>query len=59
MRLLISSFFAAFSFMAAAQNASPRNRINQSADKIEQTVIEWRRDFHAHPELGTHEVRTA
>ena len=26
---------------------------------IEPKIIEWRRDFHSHPELGNHEVRTA
>lgn len=30
-----------------------------AADKIEQKVIDWRRDFHANPELGNREFRTA
>lgn len=29
------------------------------ADKLEQKVITWRRDFHANPELGNREFRTA
>jgi amidohydrolase len=33
--------------------------VSQAADKIESKVIEWRRDFHQHPELGNSEVRTA
>ncbi|MEO5947664.1 MAG: amidohydrolase [Chitinophagaceae bacterium] len=30
-----------------------------AADKIESKCIEWRRDFHEHPELGNSEKRTA
>ena len=26
---------------------------------IQEDIIEWRRDFHMHPELGFHEVRTS
>ncbi len=33
--------------------------ISKKADAIEQKVITWRRDFHEHPELGNHEVRTS
>ncbi len=36
-----------------------KSKISSSADAIEQKVITWRRDFHAHPELGNMEVRTA
>lgn len=42
-----------------AQNESLKLKISQSADKVEPKVIEWRRDFHAHPELGNQEIRTA
>lgn len=42
-----------------AQNASLRARINPEAKKLEQKIIQWRRDFHEHPELGNREVRTA
>lgn len=27
--------------------------------RLQPEMVEWRRDFHQHPELGTHEVRTA
>ncbi|MBK8321930.1 MAG: amidohydrolase [Betaproteobacteria bacterium] len=30
-----------------------------AADRLEEKVVAWRRDFHAHPELGNREVRTA
>ena len=33
--------------------------LDQKALDIEQKVIEWRRDFHQHPELGNEEVRTS
>ena len=33
--------------------------IAAAADRIEQKVIAWRRDFHQNPELGNREVRTA
>jgi len=34
-------------------------QVNESAKEIEGQVIEWRRDFHEHPELGNEEIRTA
>ncbi len=33
--------------------------IDNEASKIESSVIEWRRDFHQHPELSNQEFRTA
>jgi amidohydrolase len=36
-----------------------RSTIDQKANSIESKVIDWRRDFHQHPELGNQEVRTA
>ncbi len=39
--------------------SSLRPKIDQSADKIESKVIDWRRDIHQHPELGNQEFRTA
>ncbi|WP_162417255.1 amidohydrolase [Cyclobacterium roseum] len=36
-----------------------QDQINQAALALEQQVIEWRRDFHEHPELGNEETRTA
>ena len=34
-------------------------KINIATDKIENKCINWRRDFHQHPELGNSEFRTA
>ncbi len=42
-----------------SQSSDTNNWVDKSADKIEPKVIEWRRDFHEHPELGNREVRTA
>ena len=33
--------------------------INQQAAELFPQLVAWRRDFHAHPELGFHEIRTA
>ena len=41
-------------------SAQQKNEVIENAvRKIESKCIEWRRDFHEHPELGNHEVRTA
>jgi amidohydrolase len=44
---------------ATAQDAKLLAKANTMADKTEKKVIEWRRDFHEHPELGNREVKTA
>ncbi len=41
-----------------AQSAG-KTDISKKADALEAKIIAWRRDFHEHPELGNHEVRTA
>lgn len=57
--ILFLFFFHAVSILSFSQKTSLRDQINLSADKIEQKVITWRRDFHEHPELGNNEIRTA
>mgnify|MGYP000193726917 FL=1 len=47
-------FFAA----TAAADITPAE-LDSAAKAVEPKVIEWRRDFHAHPELSNREVRTA
>jgi amidohydrolase len=44
---------------ATAQDAKLLAKANAMADKTEKKVIEWRRDFHEHPELGNRETKTA
>src|SRR5690606_25920203 len=58
MRLLIGFCILLVSFPTFAQS-SLVDQLDQKAAAIEQKVIEWRRDFHQHPELGNEEVRTA
>ena len=42
-----------------AQKENLQTKAIVASDKIEKKVIEWRRDFHEHPELGNREFRTA
>jgi amidohydrolase len=49
-----------------AENQAPRRdqpslhqRIDQGAERVNARVVEWRRDFHQHPELGNREFRTS
>jgi amidohydrolase len=44
---------------ASAQTGSSKTAISKKADALESKIIAWRRDFHEHPELGNHEVRTS
>ncbi|MBA4299563.1 MAG: amidohydrolase [Cyclobacterium sp.] len=53
--LMLSFLISAGSFGQSSLHA----KIDKSADKIESKVIDWRRDFHKHPELGNQEFRTA
>lgn len=46
-------------FAAAQSLASLHAIIDEAAAAIEENVIEWRRDIHAHPELSNREFRTA
>ncbi len=48
-----------FSTVLFSQNEILKERAYAAADKIESKCIEWRRDFHQHPELGNRETRTA
>lgn len=58
MKYVISFCFLLVSFSVLAQSPLV-DQLDQKAAAIEQKVIEWRRDFHQHPELGNEEVRTA
>ena len=42
-----------------AQKKNISEQIHSSALRLESKTIEWRRDFHQHPELGNREFRTA
>jgi amidohydrolase len=45
-------------FQVKAQTTSTA-KIDAAVSKLESKTIEWRRDFHQHPELGNRETRTA
>ncbi|MDT3403826.1 amidohydrolase [Mucilaginibacter terrae] len=53
--ILAFSLYASTSFAQTALKAQAAKK----ADALEAKVIAWRRDFHANPELGNHETRTA
>ncbi|GAB3917894.1 amidohydrolase [Mucilaginibacter boryungensis] len=59
MKKLLLLPFSLFAIQAFAQTNASKILIAKKADAIEGKVIAWRRDFHEHPELGNHEVRTA
>jgi amidohydrolase len=46
-------------FIHVAQSQTLQATAKVAGDKIEQKVIDWRRDFHQNPELGNSETRTA
>ncbi len=59
MKNLILSGLLVASLPSIAQTVNSKDKLSLAADKIEPKVIEWRRDFHANPELGNRENRTA
>lgn len=48
-----------FALLTFASPLIAQNLVDQIADVLEPKVIEWRRDFHEHPELSNREFRTA
>jgi amidohydrolase len=54
--LLLSLFYATTAF---AQTDALKGQVAKKADALQTKVVSWRRDFHANPELGNHETRTA
>jgi len=56
---LISSAMLISLPLCAQQVADLKKKAYGAADKLETKCIEWRRDFHQHPELGNNEFRTA
>ncbi len=53
---ILSLLFCANAF---AQKETLQSKAIIAANKVEEKVITWRRDFHANPELGNREFRTA
>jgi amidohydrolase len=54
--LFLFSFYATATF---GQSDVLKQQAAQKADALQAKVVSWRRDFHANPELGNHETRTA
>lgn len=54
----ILAFLLAVASGAAHAGISP-TELDAAAARLETRVIEWRRDFHLHPELANREIRTA
>ncbi len=57
--LLIQLFLISVGLFAQSEINKLKSKAAAEADKIELKCIEWRRDFHQHPELGNQEKRTA
>lgn len=55
--IFLTALFLAATGVARAEVTT--GELDVAAAGIESQVIEWRRDFHAHPELGNREFRTA
>lgn len=58
--ILLTFSFMTVKIFSQEKNTNPFwKKINQLSLIIEPKVIEWRRDFHQHPELSNREFRTA
>ncbi|QNH11130.1 M20 family metallopeptidase [Xanthomonas sp. SI] len=55
---LLSALLLAVPALACAQSAE-RPEVAAAAAKLQAKVVEWRRDFHQHPELSNREERTS
>ena len=58
MKPLYTLLLSLTSLQALAQTDAS-STINTKADALQSQIVAWRRDFHEHPELGNHEVRTS
>jgi len=59
MRRILWCLLVVFSFTTAYADEKLKDQVDQSADRIESKVIEWRRHFHQFPELSNREFKTA
>ncbi|SDR12896.1 amidohydrolase [Pseudoxanthomonas sp. CF125] len=55
MRTLLFALLPASAITAQAQTSVAADALQ----RLQPEIVQWRRDIHEHPELGTHEVRTA
>ena len=59
MKITAFSIFCLFPIAVFAQTGKLRDVVAKKADSLQNQIVTWRRDFHEHPELGNHEVRTS
>lgn len=57
--VLLTALLCALAPLAQGQDAAQRPEVAAAATRLQQQVVDWRRDFHAHPELSNREERTA
>src|SRR5690606_2131734 len=57
--VLLPLLLACLAADAVAQETAQRPEVAQAAERVQQKVVAWRRDFHQHPELSNREQRTA
>lgn len=58
-KTLLSILFVGFASASQAQQAALPANVQSIVDRVMPQVVEWRRDFHQHPELGNREFRTS
>ena len=56
---LLTIILCSLSLSASFAQSISKAEVAKRADAIGKKIIAWREDFHQHPELGNHEVRTA
>lgn len=59
MKRVLTLILAGFALNTFAQNDALKQKAATKANAIEKKIIDWRRDFHEHPELGNQEFRSA
>jgi len=57
--VLLPTLLCALSPLLAGAETTQRPEVAAAATRLQAQVVEWRRDFHQHPELSNREVRTA
>lgn len=58
-KIILAIACVIFVAAVAAQKATIESQIETAVNRIESKCIEWRRDFHEHPELSNREFRTS
>jgi amidohydrolase len=58
-RIAASALLSSLLLTGAVSAQTQDSGATKELQRLQPRIIEWRRDLHEHPELGTHEVRTA